>query len=197
MQVISKLFGILLIFQNLTAFSQSKNAIKLDIHSPIARTISLSFERSLGEKYSLGVSAMYTDQSMTFSSTYISRAAVTPEFRYYMGKATSMNGFYLSTFLRYQYMEAFELKYFYDASTNIYNEYYDKKHLNTGGIGMALGFHKIFDKHISIDGHLGTIWNTGDQRISYDTPWIQEPNYVFRPYVGYFIKSGVSVGFAF
>lgn len=197
MQVISKLFGILLIFQTLTVFSQPKNAIKLDIHSPIARTISLSYERGFSQKYSLSFSALYTDQSITFSSSYLSRVALTPEFRYYMGSASSMNGFYLSSFLRYQYLEAIEMNYLYDALTNNYYEYYDTKSLHTGGLGMALGFHKVFDKHISIDGHLGTIWNTGDQRISQNTPWIQEPNYIFRPYVGYFIKSGLSVGFAF
>lgn len=197
MHVISKLFGILLIFQTLTGFAQSKNAIKLDIHSPIARTVSLSYERALNEKYTLGISALYTDQSMAFSSSYLSRIAVTPEFRYYMGNATSLNGFYLSTFLRYQYLEAIQLNYLYDGFTNSYYEYYEISNLHTGGLGMALGFHKVFDKHISIDGHLGTIWNTGDQRISQDTPWIQEPNYIFRPYVGYFIKSCLSVGFAF
>ncbi len=197
MQVISKLFGILLIFQTLTVFSQPKNAIKLDIHSPIARTISLSYERGFSQKYSLSLSALYTDQTITFSSSYLSRVALTPEFRYYMGNASSMNGFYLSSFLRYQYLEAIEMNYLYDALTNNYYEYYDTKSLHTGGLGMALGFHKVFDKHISIDGHLGTIWNTGDQRISQNTPWIQEPNYIFRPYVGYFIKSGLSVGFAF
>ncbi|MFM7722699.1 MAG: DUF3575 domain-containing protein, partial [Bacteroidota bacterium] len=155
MQVISKLFVILLIFQTSTGFSQPKNAIKLDIHSPIARTISLSYERSFGEKYSLGLSALYTDQSITFSSSYLSRVAVTPEFRYYMGNATAMNGFYLSSFLRYQYLEAIQMNYLYDGFTNSYYEYYDTKSIHTGGLGMALGFHKVFDKHISIDGHLG------------------------------------------
>jgi Protein of unknown function (DUF3575) len=197
MQFISKLFALLFTLSTISILAQPKNAIKIDIHSPVARTIQLSYERTVSEKFTLGLSGLYTNQTMIFSNAYISRTALTPEFRYYLGKSTAMNGLFLSTFLRYQHLEAIQIYYLYDGLTNTYFEDYSTKQLHTGGVGMALGFHKVFDKHISIDAHLGTIWNTGDQRVSSATPWIQEPNYVFRPYVGYFIKSGISVGYAF
>jgi len=198
MQFISKLFVIVLILTTSVVSAQNKNILKLDISSPIMRTANVSFEHQTKERSSFVIGALYQDQSDGFASSYITRAAITPEFRYYMGKYNAPEGIYLSMFARYQYMEALEQIYMgYDTTTyvGIYN--YSKHNINTVGVGMSFGYQRIFQDKISIDVNFGTIWNSGDKRISTNAPYVTSPNEAFRPYVGYFVRTGVAVGFLF
>lgn len=198
MQFISKLFVIVLIFTASVVSAQNKNILKLDISSPIMRTANISFEHQTKERSSFVIGALYQDQSDGFASSYISRIAVTPEFRYYMGKYNAPEGIYLSMFARYQYMEALEETYInYDPITFMSIYEYTKRNINTGGVGMSFGYQRIFQDKISIDVNFGTIWNSGDTRVSTSEPFIQAPNEAFRPYVGYFVRTGVAVGFLF
>ena len=198
MQFISKLFVIVLILATSVVSAQNKNILKLDISSPIMRTANVSFEHQTKERSSFVFGALYQDQSDGFASSYITRLAITPEFRYYMGKYNAPEGIYLSMYARYQYMEAIQEVYLsYDPITfiNIYE--YTKRNINTGGLGMSFGYQRIFQDKISIDVNFGTIWNSGDTRVSTSEPFIQAPNEAFRPYVGYFVRTGIAVGFLF
>ena len=197
MQFISKLFVIVLILTTSVVSAQNKNILKLDISSPIMRTANVSFEHQTKERSSFVIGALYQDQSDGFASGYISRIAVTPEFRYYMGKYNAPEGIYLSMFARYQYIESIEEIYLYDPITFIPSYEYKKGNINTGGVGMSFGYQRIFQDKISIDVNFGTIWNSGDKRISTNEPFISAPNEMFRPYVGYFVRTGVAVGFLF
>ena len=198
MQFISKLCVIVLIFTASVVSAQNKNILKLDISSPIMRTANISFEHQTKERSSFVIGGLYQDQSDGFASSYITRLAITPEFRYYMGKYNAPEGIYLSMFARYQYMEALEEVYLgYDPITYMSIYDYTKRNINTGGVGMSFGYQRIFQDKISIDVNFGTIWNSGDTRVSTDAPFIQAPNEAFRPYVGYFVRTGVAVGFLF
>jgi hypothetical protein len=198
MQFISKLFVIVLIFTASVVSAQNKNILKLDISSPIMRTANISFEHQTKERSSFVIGGLYQDQSDGFASSYITRLAITPEFRYYMGKYNAPEGIYLSMFARYQYMEALEEVYLgYDPITYMSIYDYTKRNINTGGVGMSFGYQRIFQDKISIDVNFGTIWNSGDTRVSTDAPFIQAPNEAFRPYVGYFVRTGVAIGFLF
>ena len=198
MQFISKLFVIVLILTSSVVSAQKKNILKLDISSPIMRTANVSFEHQTKERSSFVIGALYQDQSDGFASSFITRAAITPEFRYYMGKYNAPEGIYLSMFARYQHMEALEQIYTgYDTTTYMSLYDYNKRVINTVGVGMSFGYQRIFQDRISIDVNFGTIWNSGDKRISTNEPFIQAPNEAFRPYVGYFVRTGVAVGFLF
>jgi len=178
--------------------AQNKNILKLDISSPIMRTANVSFEHQTKERSSFVLGALYQDQSDGFASSYISRVAITPEYRYYMGRYNAPEGIYLSMFARYQYMEALEETYIgYDPITYMSIYEYTKRNINTGGVGMSFGYQRVFQDKISIDVNFGTIWNSGDTRVSTSEPFIQAPNETFRPYVGYFVRTGVAVGFLF
>ncbi|MCC6601333.1 MAG: DUF3575 domain-containing protein [Crocinitomicaceae bacterium] len=186
----------------MVGFAQRKNLIKLDIHSPIFRTGIISYERVLNTNSSIGIGFLYTDQSGGFTNaTYLSRLAITPEYRFFLSKKEAPSGFYASAFARYQWMEAREWNTLYDdfGMAEPYN-YYIEKELSTFGGGLTLGFQEVFKERIVIDLFLGTVWNSGDKRKdlsaqnNYYTP---EPNEIFKPYVGYFIRSGVNVGIAF
>ena len=111
MQFISKLFVIVLILTTSVVTAQNKNILKLDISSPIMRTANVSFEHQTKERSSFVIGALYQDQSDGFANSYISRVAITPEYRYYMGRYNAPEGIYLSMFARYQYMEALEETY--------------------------------------------------------------------------------------
>ena len=199
MQFISKLFVIVLILTTSVVSAQkNRNILKLDISSPIMRTANVSFEHQTQERSSFVLGVLYQDQSDGFASSYISRAAITPEYRYYMGRYNAPEGIYLSMFARYQYMEALEETYIgYDPITFMSIYEYTKRNINTGGVGMSFGYQRIFQDKISIDVNFGTIWNSGDTRVSTSEPFIQAPNEAFRPYVGYFVRTGVAVGFLF
>jgi hypothetical protein len=198
MQFISKLFVIVLILTTSVVSAQKKNILKLDISSPIMRTANVSFEHQTKERASFVIGALYQDQSDGFASSYITRTAVTPEFRYYMGKYNAPEGIYLSMFARYQYIEALEPIYLgYDSLTYISNYDYKKRNINTVGVGLSFGYQRIFQDKISIDVNFGTIWNSGDKRISTNEPFVSSPNEAFRPYVGYFVRTGIAVGFLF
>jgi hypothetical protein len=198
MQFISKLFVIVLILTTTMVSAQNKNILKLDISSPIMRTANASFEHQTQERSSFVLGVLYQDQSDGFASSYISRVAITPEYRYYMGRYNAPEGIYLSMFARYQYMEALEETYIgYDPITFMSIYEYTKRNINTGGVGMSFGYQRIFQDKISIDVNFGTIWNSGDTRVSTSEPFIQAPNEGFRPYVGYFVRTGVAVGFLF
>ncbi len=199
MQFISKLFVIVLILTTSVVSAQkNRNILKLDISSPIMRTANVSFEHQTQERSSFVLGVLYQDQSDGFASSYISRVAITPEYRYYMGRYSAPEGIYLSMFARYQYMEALEETYIgYDPITYMSIYEYTKRNINTGGVGMSFGYQRIFQDKISIDVNFGTIWNSGDTRVSTSEPFIQAPNEGFRPYVGYFVRTGVAVGFLF
>ena len=199
MQFISKLFVIVLILTTSVVSAQkNRNILKLDISSPIMRTANVSFEHQTQERSSFVLGVLYQDQSDGFASSYISRVAITPEYRYYMGRYNAPEGIYLSMFARYQYMEALEETYIgYDPITYMSIYEYTKRNINTGGVGMSFGYQRIFQDKISIDVNFGTIWNSGDTRVSTSEPFIQAPNEGFRPYVGYFVRTGVAVGFLF
>lgn len=198
MQFISKLFVIVLILTTSVVSAQNKNILKLDISSPIMRTANVSFEHQTKERSSFVIGGLYQDQSDGFANGYITRIAITPEYRYYMGRYNAPEGIYLSMFARYQYMEALQETYIgYDPITFMSIYEYTKRNINTGGIGMSFGYQRIFQDKISIDLNFGTVWNSGDSRVSTSEPYIQAPNEAFRPYVGYFVRTGVAVGFLF
>ena len=175
-----------------------RNAIKLDVHSPFVRTMNVSFEHATGPRTSFVLSALYADRSVPFyESGYLNRLAITPEFRYYIGRKDIPKGLYASGYLRYQWMNAYVYEYRYmNTSSTPYIVWSDGV-LNTGGIGVGVGYQWEIKDRIRLDVQFGTIWNSGDKRVRTDDGGISEPNSIFRPYVGYFVKSNMCMGVSF
>lgn len=198
MQFISKLFVIVLILNTCIVSAQKKNILKMDITSPIMRTANVTFEHLLKDRTSFALGVLYTDKSDDITNSgSLSRLAITPEYRYYMGRNNAPNGIYISVFARYQNLKVNELTYLgYDTLTYISYFNSNKRSLNTGGLGISLGYQRIFQDKISIDINFGTIWNSGDKREDSNS-FIQAPNEAFRPYVGYFVRTGIAVGLMF
>ena len=97
-------FGIIVLAAGLmlssSVFAQKKNAIKVNILSPVVRTGSFFYERALSDGASAQLGFFYTGYKI--SDTKFSGFGITPEFRYYPAKNEDMKGFYLAPFLRYQ-----------------------------------------------------------------------------------------------
>lgn len=184
------------------ASAPKKNSIKLDLISPTMRTFNLNYERVISPYSSWNLGALYTDQSNAITNAdYLSRFATTLEYRYYMGKNPAPRGMYLGAFARYQWMktQSWNYTYLYDQNGILTSSVgsYEEKELNTGGFGINLGYQATFKDKIVVDMYFGPVYNSGDKRISKTSPYGDRPNDVFKPYVGYFLRSGLAVGFMF
>lgn len=183
-----------------TGLFAQKNIVKLDLHSPIMRTGNLIYEAILTENASFGVGFLYTDRSEGIGSAdYLTRFAVTPEFRYYLLDYPAPRGLFVSGNLRYQWMRAEwqDVMYLYDGM-NSYEQYsvYEKE-ISTFGIGVNVGLQEIYKERISIELFGGPCWNSGDRRNPLGAGNASRPNEKFQPYVGYFFRTGINVGIAF
>ena len=178
-----------------------KNIAKIDLVSPAFRTFQLQIERVRNESNSVAFSLLYTDQTDAITNAaYLYRLAATLEHRYYMSKSDAPQGFYLSSFLRYQWMQTEDwlYNYLFDGTGSYVGVgTYEKRTLNTGGLGVNLGYQSIFKDKIAIDAYFGPVYNTGDKRVNTSNPYNYRPNESFKPYVGYFVRAGISIGYVF
>lgn len=172
-------------------FSQN-NLLKIDIHSPIGRTGILSYERVLNQNSTLGISFLYSEDTEIFNADYLDRIAISPEYRFYLQeKHPAPRGFYLIMLLRYQHMTALEYSYEIDTGTS-----WEEKTKDNFGAAIGLGYQTIFKERIVLDMHLGTIFNSGEEKNEPDEYYNYDKD-LFEPYAGYFIISSVKVGFVF
>jgi Protein of unknown function (DUF3575) len=178
-----------------------KYIAKLDLLAPAARTFQLQLERTYNKSNSLCLGLLYSDQTEAITNAaFLYRFAATLENRYYLSKMASPKGFYLSTFVRYQWMRTDDwvYNYLYDATGNyIYINQYVTRKLNTFGLGINLGYQAVFKDRIALDVYLGPVYNTGDKRVNLNNPYEYRPNESFKPYVGYFVRAGLAIGYCF
>jgi len=179
--------------------AQRNNIIKLDLHAPIFRTGIVTYERVANENVSFLLSVLYSDKTQEMSnSDYLTRIAVTPEFRYYLQDFAAPRGFFVGGYLRYQWMRSEQLSYGYDSSTGLtYSTGYTSKEISTFGLGINVGIQEVFKDRIAVELFIGPLWNSGDEQRDLSDPTSTEPNERFKPYVGYFMRTGVNVGIAF
>ncbi len=175
------------------SLSAQQSIIKLDIHAPVARTGVVSFEHVLNEISSLGLSVLFCDRSdLWVSEGYISRLAISPEYRFYLTEdLAAPQGWYLNALLRYQHLRS-EIGYTLfseqggsDYAVNVYNK-------DTFGMGLGIGYQRIFKNKVAVDLHMGTLFNSGEERKMRPESFELEP---YEPYVGYFLFSAIKVGY--
>ena len=112
--------------------NEPKNIVKLNAAALLLKTFSVQYERAMSRKTSLALGFRATPKSgLPFKSTFESiidddetwrnvrnlesgGIAVTPEFRYYLGKE-QFSGFYFAPFLRYAHYTA-EMPFIYDIT---------------------------------------------------------------------------------
>lgn len=162
---------------SISVFSQDKrNNLKINIFSPILKTLNLQFERKLKEDQSFQLGAFYTGYSN--GGTTLSGFGLTPEYRLYLTNVV-FNGVYIAPFARYQ-------------SFTLTDDQNDKGTLSTFGGGLILGRQWLFKDKITLDIFIGPTYNSGSVKVTSGGN-----NFDVGSFDGFGVRAGVCFGFAF
>ena len=175
-----------------TAQAQS-NIFKVNVISPIVRTGSVFYERTISEDKSVQLGFFYTGFSV--DETKFSGFGITPEFRKYLSQSKQApTGFYVAPFLRYQ---SFNLKAkesgWYDEETGEYTDIDAKATYSTFGGGLLIGGQWVFAERFVLDTFFGPSYNAGSIKVKSGS----EDNFDTGAFGGFGIRTGVAFGLKF
>ncbi len=173
--------NILLVASILTlnvAFAQKENVLKINILSPIVKTLNVQYERKLNATSSLQLGFFYT--GYTDSETSFSGFGITPEYRFYLSDTEAPEGVYIAPFLRYQDFSLTE------STSN------GKATLSTFGGGLILGKQWLFKEKIALDIFIGPSYASGTPKITSGSG-----SFNINAFEGFGLRAGLCFGFAF
>jgi hypothetical protein len=154
MKNLLKTFFLLLCFISLNHLSQAqsettkKNLLKVNLLSPLLRTGSFFYERTLSSNSSLMLGLFYTGFSVDDVS--FSGFGLTPAYRYYLSSTKQAPiGFYVSPYGRFMR---------FSLANNLTK---DKGTLTTYGLGLELGYQWVFKDIISLNVFGGIGYSAG------------------------------------
>jgi hypothetical protein len=179
--VLSSFMFVLLLSTSSQLMAQRKNALKVNLFSPVVRTGSFFYERVVSEHSSLQLGFFYTGFKVT--DTRFSGFGITPEFRYYLSASEAPEGFYVGPFVRYQ-----NFKLTNEGST-------DKATLSTMGGGVVVGKQWLFKDRITLDTFIGPSFNSGSVKV--DGGDSSEDDYSTGAFDGFGLRLGLTLGVAF
>jgi hypothetical protein len=160
------------------AYAQS-NVVKINIFSPIVKTLNMSYEHAFNSSSSFQIGVYYTGASV--DETKFSGFGITPEYRFYLSESNEApNGFYVAPFARYQ---RFDLT---DDSTD------SKGSLSAIGGGIIAGRQWIFKEKFSLDLFLGPAFYSGSTEVTSGTDTFDT-----GAFDGFTVRFGLTFGFAF
>lgn len=134
--------GLLTLFISLGLTAQAQNnAIKINILSPIFKTLNLSYEHKVSSTGALQLGFFYTGASS--DDTSFKGIGITPEYRFYLSDTEAIEGVYIGPFVRYQN---------FNLSNDNSN---DEGTLKTFGGGLVLGRQWVFKEKITLDTFIG------------------------------------------
>lgn len=166
---------LLILLLAVTDRGQAQSVLKINIISPIFRTLNMQFEQTHAESSSVQLGLFYTG-----FSTEISRwrgYGITPEFRYYLSETSAPQGVFVAPFIRFQKIKAEE------KDTN-----FSSSLIGIGG-GIIIGRQWIFKDKISLEAFLGP---------SYTSVKVSgESNEDFGEIDGFGLRAGVCLGVKF
>jgi hypothetical protein len=167
----------LLIGSSVSSVAQ-ENVLKINIFSPIVKTLNVSYERKVSATGSFQLGFFYTGYST--SGTKFSGFGVTPEYRFYLSSTEAPQGVYVAPFVRYQ---SFKLE---EETSN------DKGTLTMFGGGLVIGKQWIFKEKISLDIFIGPSYSGGNVKVTSG-----QDNFDTGAFDGFGIRTGLTLGFAF
>lgn len=159
-------------------FAQKENAIKINIFSPVVKTLNVQYERKINATSSVQLGFFYTGYSI--SETSFSGIGITPEYRFYLSDTEAPQGVYIAPFARYQNFTLTE------SSSN------SKGTLSTFGGGVILGKQWIFKEKIVLDIFIGPSYSSGTVKVTSGSNTFDT-----GAFDGFGIRTGVCFGFAF
>lgn len=165
------------------------NIFKINILSPIVRTGSVFYERTIADDKSVQLGAFYT--GFNVGETRFSGFGITPEFRKYFTKSKQAPaGFYVAPFLRYQ---SFKLKVEPSEDWDDESGTEAKGSLNTFGGGLIVGNQWILGERFVIDAFFGPSYNAGGVKAESG----EEENFDVGSFSGFGIRTGIAFGLKF
>jgi len=186
----------LLLGMGASAAHAQSNAIKINIFSPLVRTVSIFGEHALNENSSAQLGFYYTRFSV--GDTKFGGFGITPEYRYYLSDEV-MNGFYVAPFLRYQSltMKLDDYRsYYYDVNGNyVPTSSSPKATLSTIGGGLLIGYQRVFKKRITFDSFIGPSFNSGSIKVK--SGGANENVFETGSFDGFGVRLGITLGVAF
>jgi hypothetical protein len=156
-----------------------KNAIKINPLSLLVKTGNVSYERAVGKKQSVQVGAFYS--SLSLGDLNYQGYGVTPEFRFYINSANTLNGMYVAPFGRYQ---NFSL---HTKGSS------DKAIFTTVGGGATMGWQKSWESGFLLNLFAGPSFN----EVTFKNKTQQDDYDLKAGMKGFGIRSGISLGFTF
>ena len=160
-----------------------ENVVKINIFSPIVKTVSVFYERQLTDNTSGQLGFFYTGYKVT--DTKFTGFGITPEWRYYFDE--TFRGFYLGPFARYQ---SFTLTNSYEFS-----DVEDEATLSTIGAGVLIGRQWLFNDWFSLDTFIGPSFNSGKVKVK--SEGTEEDTFSTGAFDGFGVRVGVTLGAAF
>lgn len=161
------------------------NTFKVNLLSPIVRTGSVFYERTISADKSLQLGVFYTGASI--DETKFRGFGITPEFRQYLSKSKEAPaGFYIAPFARYQ---SFTL-----TADEVNSDGTEAKgKFNAIGGGLLIGGQWIFADRFVLDTFFGPSYSKGNTKVTSGTEESFETGY----FGGFGIRTGVSLGIKF
>lgn len=157
-----------------------ENALKVNIFSPLLRTLNLQYERVLSDNSSFQLGFFYT--GVGIEETRFSGIGLTPEYRFYLSDSPAPEGVYIAPFLRYQ-------------NFNLTEEFSSAKgSLNTFGGGLIVGKQWIFKERIALDIFIGPSYSSGNVNVSDGDGSVDFSTGFFS---GFGVRTGLCLGIAF
>ncbi|SRR5260221_3640676 len=170
--------ALLLISFSVASLAQDKsNNLKINIFSPVVKTLNLQYERVLNKDQSFQFGFFYTGYSS--SGTSLSGVGFTPEYRFYLSGDAAPDGVYIAPFLRYQ-------------SFTLSDDQNDKGTLSTFGGGVILGRQWVFKGRITLDLFIGPSYNSGSVSVTSGTN-----NFSVGSVNSFGVRGGICFGVAF
>ncbi|GCC52189.1 DUF3575 domain-containing protein [Chryseotalea sanaruensis] len=161
-----------------TLMSAQENTFKINILSPIFKTLNLQYEHKIKENSSVQLGFFYTGYSV--GETSFSGFGITPEYRFYLSSTEAPQGVYVAPFLRYQ-------------SFNLSEESTDSEAtFTTIGGGAIIGKQWIFKEKVVLDLFIGPAYNSGSVDVKSGTD-----SFDVGTFDGFGLRTGFCLGIAF
>ncbi len=173
-----KLFNPLL-FVLACGSSLQAQVAKLNILSPVFRTINVSYEQVLSENGSLQLGFFYT--GIKLDDTKFSGFGITPEYRFYLSETAAPEGVYAAPFVRYQN---------FDLSVEGSDS---KATMTLFGGGLVLGKQWIFKEKVALDIFLGPSYSSGNVKVKSGS----EGDFDVGAFDGFSVRGGINFGYRF
>jgi hypothetical protein len=157
----------------------AQNVVKINILSPIVKTLNMSYERAINENSSFQLGFFYTGWSNDL--TKFSGFGITPEYRFYLSETPAPQGVYVAPFLRYQKFNVSD-KEISDSEADF----------SAIGGGVVIGKQWVFKEKITLDIFLGPAYTSG--KVSGESGDSSFDTDVFD---GFGLRTGINFGFKF